>query len=67
MFRTSLSIDDKTSELVKQAATAQNRTISGQLRHLIKSHPEIIGLQVWNSHPGLKAAIVAAGKDIGND
>lgn len=46
-MRTSLSIDDETFAIVEQAAKAQNRTTAGQLRHLIKSHPEVVGWKIW--------------------
>lgn len=66
MFRTSLSIDTETAEVIQEAATAQNRTLAGQLRHLLKTHPEIIGWKIMRSRPefqeALKSSLVSLGK-----
>ena len=57
-MRTSLSIDDETFAIVEEAAKAQNRTTAGQLRHLIKSHPEIVGWKLWEKR--LEAEVIMA-------
>lgn len=65
MFRTSLSIDTETAELIQEAAYAQNRTLSGQLRHLLKTHPEIIGWKVMRAIPEFQEAVKASTVSLG--
>lgn len=53
-MRTSLSLEDDLAALVIECAEVQNRSVAGQLRHLIKTHPEIIGWKAFRDHPALK-------------
>jgi len=60
-MRTSLSIPDDTMQLVIECAEVQNRTIAGQLRHLIATHPELLGAKAFKNHAGLQE-MLARGK-----
>lgn len=58
MYRTSLSLDDETVALIQEAADAQNRTLAGQMRHLLKSHPEVVGWKIFRNHPEFNKQLV---------
>lgn len=61
-MRTSLSIPDDAMQLVIECAEVQNRTVAGQLRHLIVTHPELIGMKAFKNHAGLQAMLAKGGK-----
>lgn len=50
-MRTSLSIPDEDMKLVTECAKVQNRTVAGQLRHLIVTHPEVLGFKAFKTSP----------------
>lgn len=56
-MRTSVSLDDETMELLKECADMQNRSREAQIRHLIKTHPEIMGYKAFKAHPAASQAL----------
>lgn len=61
--RVTIAIPDDVADLVIECAELQNRTVAGQLRHLIVTHPELIGMKAFKNHAGLQAMLAKGGKE----
>jgi len=53
-MRTSLTIDQETYDLVKEMATAQGRTTTNLLQHLIRTNNEVVGWKAWKRREASK-------------
>lgn len=50
-MRTSLTIDDAVMKKIMEVASLQNRSIAGQMRHMIMTHPEMHSYQYDSRDP----------------
>lgn len=50
-MRTSLIIPNDVAALVAECAEVQHRSLAGQYRYLIETHPELAGYRAFKKHP----------------